>query len=199
MCIKCLHTTQTPLPREISYIVDIVWDQYLENSIKSQVREKRGKGIRRRVKASTTLPRNWQQVLRVADKKRELCAFFTKYIAQVQTTSEIVSTDGCLVVCVPPRNTTNLAPYNHEEADTRMMLHLSNAVNRGSQRVLPRTANTDVVVSAIAVMFQIGVKQLWVGFGTATHLKFIPAHEKCSITWTKQVQSPADVPCIYRV
>ena len=91
-------------------IVDIVWDQYLENSIKSQVREKRGKGIKRRVKASTTLPRNWQQFLRVADNKKELCAFLNKYIAQVQTASEIVSTDGYLVVCVPPPNTTNLAP-----------------------------------------------------------------------------------------
>ena len=121
---------------EKSHIVDIVWDQYLENSIKSQVREKRGKGIRRRVKASTTLPRNWQQFLRVADNKKELCAFLNKYIAQVQTASEIVSTDGCLVVCVSPRNTTNLAPCDHEEADTRMMLHLSDAVNRSSQRVL---------------------------------------------------------------
>ena len=61
-----------------------------------------------------------------------------------------------------------------------MMLHLSDAVNRGSQRVLPRTVNTDVVVLAIAAMFQIGVKELWVGFGTATHLKFIPAHESAA-------------------
>ena len=59
---------------EKSHKVNIVWDQYLEHSIKSQVREKRGKGIRRRVKASTTLSRNWQQFLRVADNKKDLCA-----------------------------------------------------------------------------------------------------------------------------
>ena len=52
------------------------------------------------------------------------------------------------------------------------MLHLSDAVNRGSQRVLLQTVDTDVVVLAIAAVFQIGVKELWVGFGTAKHFRF---------------------------
>ncbi|XP_045131595.1 uncharacterized protein LOC123516404 [Portunus trituberculatus] len=34
--------------------VDIVWDQYLENSLKSETRKRRGKGIRRRVQGTTT-------------------------------------------------------------------------------------------------------------------------------------------------
>ncbi len=40
--------------------VDMVWDQYFHNSLKSQTRKKRGKGIRRRVEASSSLPNNWQ-------------------------------------------------------------------------------------------------------------------------------------------
>ena len=41
--------------------VDIVWDQYLENSLMCRARNKRGKGIRRRVDAATSIPGNWQQ------------------------------------------------------------------------------------------------------------------------------------------
>ena len=44
--------------------VGIVWDKYIQNSLKTQARKKRGKGIRRRVSASTNVPRNWQQFLR---------------------------------------------------------------------------------------------------------------------------------------
>ncbi len=38
--------------RQVSRL-DIVWDQYHENSLKSQARNKRGKGIRKRVDRST--------------------------------------------------------------------------------------------------------------------------------------------------
>ena len=44
---------------------DVVWDQYREGSLKSQTREKRGKGVRRRVEGATNLPGNWQQFLRI--------------------------------------------------------------------------------------------------------------------------------------
>ena len=40
--------------------VDIVWDTYKVDSLKSSIREKRGKGIRRRVTPSTAVPKNWQ-------------------------------------------------------------------------------------------------------------------------------------------
>ena len=38
--------------------VDIVWDTYKVDSLKSSTREKRGKGIRRRVTPSTAVPKN---------------------------------------------------------------------------------------------------------------------------------------------
>ena len=44
--------------------VGIVWDQYFNNSLQSQTRSKQGKGIRRRVEASSSLPGNWQEFLR---------------------------------------------------------------------------------------------------------------------------------------
>ena len=45
---------------------------------------------------------------------------------------------------------TNMMPCTHEEADTRLLLHVADVVNRGSRKVCVRTVDTDVLVLAIA-------------------------------------------------
>lgn len=157
--------------------VDIVWDQYFENSLKSQTRSKRGKGIRRRVDASTNLPGNWQQFLRIDANKVELFAFLAKHITHLVTNKQLVTTNGSEVLCSPQRDTSHLAPCNHEEADTRMILHLADAVNEGFQKILLRTVDTDVVVLAVAATAKIDIQELWVAFGTGQHFRYIPAHK----------------------
>ena len=57
--------------------VDIVWDTYLSNSIKGSAREKRGKGVRRKVAGSNKIPGKWQEFLQDSDNKRELFTFLT--------------------------------------------------------------------------------------------------------------------------
>ena len=61
MLSKSSYCTETKL-YHVSR-VDVVWDRYIPNSLKSQTRIKRGKGIRRRVEASNVLPKNWQEFL----------------------------------------------------------------------------------------------------------------------------------------
>ena len=46
--------------------IDVVWDSYLPNSIKVSTGEKRGKGMRQKVEARNTIPRNWLNFLRNA-------------------------------------------------------------------------------------------------------------------------------------
>ena len=119
--------------------VDIVWDQYLQNSLKSHTRSKRGKGIRRRVNTSTNVPTNWQQFLRDEGNKIELFAFLVEHIRHILVTGkQIASTNRSEVVCIPPRDTNHLAPCNHEEADTRMILHLADAVDNGFHKIMLR-------------------------------------------------------------
>ena len=64
-----------------------VREQYHENSLKSQARIQRGKGIRKRVYGSTYVPKYWQQFLRDSANKTELFTFLVKYI-KLQTTSK---------------------------------------------------------------------------------------------------------------
>ena len=45
--------------------VDVVFDTYIHNSLKSTTRQKRGKGVRRRVVSTTVMPKNWKDFLQV--------------------------------------------------------------------------------------------------------------------------------------
>lgn len=164
--------------------VDVVWDQYPQNSLKSQTRNKPGKRIRRRVEASTSIPENWQQFLCDDGNKTELFAFLVKHIQRLVITSkQIVTTNGSAVVCSPPKDTSRLAPCNHEEADTRMILHLADAVREGFKKILLCTGNTDVVVLSIAAAAaaaeaELDLQELWVAFGTELkNTRYMPIHE----------------------
>ncbi len=90
--------------------VDIVWYQYISNSLKSQTKSKRGKGLRRRVEASNSLPKNWQQFLRDDSNKKELFAFLVKHLKHLATSKQLVTTHGSDVICIPPQDTSHLAP-----------------------------------------------------------------------------------------
>ena len=69
------------------------------------------------------------------------------------------------------------AHCSHEEADTRLFVHVADAVRKGSQNVMVRTVDTDVVVLAIAMFNQIGADEPWLAFGTQSNFRYIPVHD----------------------
>jgi len=58
-------------------------------------------------------------------------------------------TTGSGLVCISPQDTSHLAPCDHEEVDTRMILHIADAVNKGFKKILLHTVDTDVVVLSV--------------------------------------------------
>ena len=42
-----------------------------------------------------------------------------------------------------------MSPCSHEEADSRMLLHVTHAAKHGHHQILIRTVDTDVVVLAV--------------------------------------------------
>ena len=54
--------------------IDIVWDTYLPESLKESTREKRGKGVRRKVSGQTKLPGKWMDFL--CDSKNKNRIFY---------------------------------------------------------------------------------------------------------------------------
>ena len=70
------------IPHVESYLkdsvrVDVVWDSYKKDSLKSHTREQRGTGQRRKVVGSAPIPGDWQKFLRVDENKTELFQFLS--------------------------------------------------------------------------------------------------------------------------
>ena len=59
--------------------VDVIWDIYQQFSLKSSTRERRGTGRRRKVLPAVTLPRHWQEFLRVDENKRDISSISTAH------------------------------------------------------------------------------------------------------------------------
>ena len=80
-------------------MIDIIWDVYRTQSLKESTREKRGKGIRRKVSGTTKLPSNFQDFLRDSMNKEELIDFLSEIISRFNypITKEIFFTSGMFI------------------------------------------------------------------------------------------------------
>ena len=162
--------------------LDIVWDQYLPKSVKEHARKVRGEGTRRRVLESTTIPRNWAEFLRSSDNKKELFCFIAEKIASINAgNKQILTTYLDRILTVHDDGFTDgftdeINPCNHEEADTRMLLHVAHATAHGHQKVSIRTVDTDVIVLAVSQFQHLQLAELWIEFGVGKHYRFMPAH-----------------------
>ena len=72
---------------------------------------------------------------------------------------------------------SNLIPCSQEEADTRLLLHALDAVQKVSRKLLVRTVDTDVVVLAISKFHQISPDELWMAFDTKSNFCDLPIHD----------------------
>ena len=91
---------------------------------------------------------------------------------------EIYATDGSGVLCSPAGSyLARLAPCSQKEADTRLLLHVADAVQKGCKKVTIRTVDTDVVVLAVASFSKIAPDELWVAFGVGSRFRYIAIHK----------------------
>ena len=78
----------------------------------------------------------------------------------------------------------NTIVCTHEEADTRIFIHLKHAIQKDVIRTACILANdTDVIILAVSHFAQLkllGLEQLWVSFGTGKRRRWIPVHDLCA-------------------
>ena len=135
------------------------------------------KGIRRRVLPTTEIPGNWQSFLRLDENERELFGFLANEVTKEETENLIISTIGSSVITNRSfDNVSTLCPSNHEEADTRMLLHAANASQSGIGKVMIRTVDTDVVVIALGMFSSLNLSELWISFGTGKNQRLLSIH-----------------------
>ena len=95
----------------------------------------------------------------------------------IDISKQVISTLHVNVICKNWQDTSSLAPCTHEETDTRIFLHLEDAVQHGHNRVLIRTVDNDVVVLAVASAQRLDLAELWIAFGVGKNFQFFVAHE----------------------
>ena len=119
---------------------------YISDSLKESTREKRGNSICRKVSDQAKLSGNWLGFLRDPEDKKELFSFLTGKVAQFRhpegTSLHITSGESVLSL----RSSLQMGKCNHEEADTRIVVHILHAQKQGSKSVLVRTVDTDVII-----------------------------------------------------
>ena len=72
---------------------------------------------------------------------------------------------------------------DHEEVDSRMCIHVKDALNKGAHKIYIRTVDTDVIVILVSVFLNLQDNypdtQLWVGFGTGKSFKYYFINDIC--------------------
>ena len=122
------------------------------------------------------LPVNFGAFLQDASNKEELFSLLTEDVAACDYPGgkEIYITSGQQVIS---KGTNNPMPASdHQEADTRMCLHVADAASKGAKTIMVSTVDTDVVVILTGI-FEDLIKlkpelHLWVAFGKGKHFKW---------------------------
>ena len=69
-----------------------------------------------------------------------------------------------------------LTPCDHEEADTRTLLHAAHMKQQGFESITLKANDTDILILSVFAQAHLGFTELWASFGTGKHHKFIPVH-----------------------
>ncbi len=90
--------------------------------------------------------------------------FLSLEVGKIETEGkQLVATVGDKVKCFPSRESCEmLSSCSHEEADTRIMVHVADAVKMGHSSVMIRTVDTDVLVLAVAIVEKLKIPELWI-------------------------------------
>ena len=158
--------------------IDVVFDRYLQSSIKEAARIKRGTSCERIIRPDMEVPKNWNGFLANSKNKEQLFKLLAETIVSCQSEKEVIAThEETTISNSAYHNKQIYSKCNHEEADTRMILHARQAADAGHANLVIRSSDTDVLVLAVAHFENIGADKLWIYSGTSKHHKIIPVHE----------------------
>ena len=151
--------------------LDIVFDQYFENSIKSLTREKRassGSSVRIKDIRKRMIPKDWAAFLRDDKNKEELFNLLAEEISKIDVEGKIILvTSKENVKKIDDTNVDTFQPCRIEEFDCRFSLHLNHAVQNGHKNLLVKTVNTDIIIAAFARFKEIGCEKLYIEYSKA--------------------------------
>ena len=172
--------------------VDIVFDSYVDNSIKAGERLRRMKKDPINMTISTyltDLPKDIDAFWASNYNKTQLQKFFKLYFLEhknrfSRATVYLSGVIGEEALKVQGNEVTEEVSLRSslEEADERIFLHVNHAINTtGDENILIASSDTDVFVCAVYYFHKVfqsnGLKQLWILFGSGQTARYVPLHE----------------------
>jgi len=141
------------------------WGPLYSESLKSETRKQRGLGVRRRVEPDNVIPKDWYAFRGIGDSKSEFFPFLSDEVMKIETDKSVITTHK--------QSVARLEPCSHEAADTRIFVHVNDAVKNGFMKITIRTVDTDVVVLAVQMTSLLNIPELWIAFGIGTSALFV--------------------------
>lgn len=111
--------------------------------------------MRLNVNPKTKIPSKWNDFLLDSSNKDELFSFLTQKVADADWPAGkgIYITNGTTVIS---RGTSHvMSDCTHEEADSRIVVHIVHALQHGAKTVQVRTVDTDVLVILVGHFFDL--------------------------------------------
>ena len=168
--------------------VDVVFDLYIgEDSIKASTRAKRIGKTKPTQKVidgpHVPLPHVWSNFISMDENKSDISNVLSEMIMQkgedLPERWELV-TGGGFSSPTDARSTRRQTVHlhgNHEEVDTRLILHSCEAANEGYERLVLRCSDTDVLL-ILCYFMPARVAEVLMVSGTSTQQKFYPVHTR---------------------
>ncbi|KAK3746863.1 hypothetical protein QZH41_000037 [Actinostola sp. cb2023] len=170
--------------------VDVIFDRYdKEDSIKEGERDRRGSSSSYEVRISgpaTPVPKKWNTFISNPVNKTNLKIYLSgawKEMAKTELKQgEKLVLAGCfedsdytLLVTTDGESPLQHMLSDHEEADTRMLLHAQDC-KHDHRRIVVQSPDTDVAVLCVYAYHLIASEELWFRTGVKDKLRFIPVH-----------------------
>ena len=158
-------------------------------SIKNAERNRRaGTGVQkiRIFSKDQTVPKQWKKFLSCGEDKENLVEFLCQHWVTYKSfqfgclsTMYVTSRDKCYVFSSNTSDEDNIVcsdcpelKSNHEEADTRMLLHAKLA-SYSHDTTLIKSPDTDVFILSVAMLHSLGLKDLFMITGTGNKFRVI--------------------------
>jgi len=155
--------------------IDVVFDRYQTTSIKSGTREKRAgkiKPIRKVInRGDLRFPKQWNSFIASTENKEDLANFLSQKLVEHGKAGQEVVVGGIEEGALSSvRGQVVNLKANHEEADTRLILHALEAISCGYERIVVQCRDTDVL---LLLLFFLGDQSadVWMKSGTSKSTK----------------------------
>ena len=173
--------------------IDMVFDTYIEGSVKDSERLRRSKVSPieiSKVKSDTPLPTDMDRFWSSCANKIKLQLLLIKWISDnvkakcpnVQLVlSGISGQESSDCICIQQFSVTSLPELDIaiEEADVRIIPHAMHVTTAGTTRLVVLSSDTDVLVLILYywnLFHNHGLKELWVRAGSMDTIRYIPVH-----------------------